>query len=84
MVSFSALTLCVASQRVIIVVISLPTQSGNFWIYPRMQRGVGLRIRHDDCACTKGIRKFGLETLVHLEGCGFCLHRDHVHRLYSA
>jgi hypothetical protein len=34
-VSFAAITLCVASQRVFIVVISLSTQSGNFWIYPR-------------------------------------------------
>jgi len=47
-VSFSAITLCVASQRVfivvvvvvvvivVIVVISLSTQSGNFWIHPRI------------------------------------------------
>jgi hypothetical protein len=35
-VSFAAIILCVASQRVfIVVVISLSTQSGNFWIYPR-------------------------------------------------
>jgi hypothetical protein len=31
--SFAAITLCVASQRVYIV-ISLSTQSGNFWIHP--------------------------------------------------
>jgi hypothetical protein len=36
LVSFAAIKLCVASQRVFIVVISLSTQSGNFWIYPRM------------------------------------------------
>jgi hypothetical protein len=41
-VSFAAITLCVASQRVFVVVvvvvvfISLSTQSGNFWIYPRI------------------------------------------------
>jgi hypothetical protein len=35
-VSFAAITLCVASQRVFIVVISLSTQAGNFWIHPRM------------------------------------------------
>jgi hypothetical protein len=37
LVSFSATTLCGASQQVfIIVVTSLSTQSGNFWIDPRM------------------------------------------------
>jgi hypothetical protein len=37
-VSVAAITLCVASQRVfIVVIISLSTESGNFWIYPRMQ-----------------------------------------------
>jgi hypothetical protein len=37
-VSFAAITLCVASQRVFIVVIVyfVMTQYGNFWIYPRM------------------------------------------------
>jgi hypothetical protein len=34
-VSFAAITLCVASQRVFILVISLSTQSGIFWLYPR-------------------------------------------------
>jgi hypothetical protein len=29
-----AITLCVASQRVFVVVVSLSTQSGNFWIRP--------------------------------------------------
>jgi hypothetical protein len=33
-VSFAAITLCVASR--VFVVISLSTQSGNFWIHPRM------------------------------------------------
>jgi hypothetical protein len=33
-VNFAAITLCVAFQRVFVVVaISLWTQSGNFWIY---------------------------------------------------
>jgi hypothetical protein len=40
-VSFDAITHCVASQRVSIVVnlllfISSSTQSGNFWIHPRL------------------------------------------------
>jgi hypothetical protein len=37
-VSFAAITLCVASRRVVIVnvVISLSTESGNVWIHPRM------------------------------------------------
>jgi hypothetical protein len=34
LVSFAAITLCVASQRAFIV-ISLSAQSGNFWIHPR-------------------------------------------------
>jgi hypothetical protein len=37
LVSFAAISLCVTSQRVFIVVniyISLSTQSGNFWIHP--------------------------------------------------
>jgi hypothetical protein len=34
-VSFAAITVCVASQRLLIIVISLSTQSGNFWIYPQ-------------------------------------------------
>jgi hypothetical protein len=33
-VSFAVVNLCVASQRVFII-ISLSTQSGNFWIHPR-------------------------------------------------
>jgi hypothetical protein len=38
-VSFVTIALCVASQRMfIIVVISLSTQSGNFWIRPRIAR----------------------------------------------
>jgi hypothetical protein len=36
-VSFAAITLCVASQRVFIVVVYfVMTQSGNFWIHPRI------------------------------------------------
>jgi hypothetical protein len=38
-VSFAAITLCVASQRVfIIVVYFVMTQSGKFWINPRTVR----------------------------------------------
>jgi hypothetical protein len=37
LVSFVAITLCVASQRVFIVVVYFfMTQSGNFWIYPHI------------------------------------------------
>jgi hypothetical protein len=32
-VSFAAITLCVASQRVFVVVYFVMTQSGNFWIH---------------------------------------------------
>jgi hypothetical protein len=37
-VSFAAITLCVASQQVFIVVslCFITTQSGNFWIHPRI------------------------------------------------
>jgi hypothetical protein len=37
-VSFAAVNLCVASQLVFLLLlfISLSTQSGNFWIHPRM------------------------------------------------
>jgi hypothetical protein len=37
-VSFTAITLCVASQRVFIVAVYfvIVTQSGNFWIHPRI------------------------------------------------
>jgi hypothetical protein len=42
-VSFAAITLRVASQRVFIIVISLLNQSGNFWIYPRKLEGM---LRH--------------------------------------
>jgi len=37
-VSFAAITVCVASQRVFIVVISLWTQSGNFWIHRHVHK----------------------------------------------
>jgi len=40
-VSFVAITLCVASERVfvfvVVVVDFVTTQSGNFWIYPRKE-----------------------------------------------
>jgi hypothetical protein len=34
-VSFAAIALCVASQRVFVVVYFVMTQSGNFWIHLR-------------------------------------------------
>jgi hypothetical protein len=35
-VSFAAITLCVASQPCLLFfIVSLSTQSGNFWIHPR-------------------------------------------------
>jgi hypothetical protein len=36
--NFAAITLCVASQRVFVVV-SLSTQFGNFWIHPPIYYG---------------------------------------------
>jgi hypothetical protein len=36
-VSFAAITLCVASQRVFIVVYFVMAKFGNFWIDPRAQ-----------------------------------------------
>jgi hypothetical protein len=33
--SFSAIPLCVDSQRVFVVAVYFMTQSGNFWIHPR-------------------------------------------------
>jgi hypothetical protein len=39
LVSFFSITLCAASQRVFIIIISLLTQSGKFWIYPRILHG---------------------------------------------
>jgi hypothetical protein len=36
LVSFAAITLCVDSQRVFIVVCFVMTRSGNFWIHPCM------------------------------------------------
>jgi hypothetical protein len=41
LVSFAAITICVASQRVFIVVYFVMTQSGNFWIHPRTYRWQG-------------------------------------------
>jgi hypothetical protein len=35
-VSFAAITLCVVSQRVFVVVYFFMTQSGHFWIHPRI------------------------------------------------
>jgi hypothetical protein len=36
LLSFDTITLCVASERVFIVVYFVMTQSGNFWIHPRI------------------------------------------------
>jgi hypothetical protein len=43
LVSFAPVTLCVASQRVFIVVIVyfVMTQSGNVWIHPRRYHPIG-------------------------------------------
>jgi hypothetical protein len=35
-VSSAVITLCVASERMFVLVISLSTQSGNFWIHSRV------------------------------------------------
>jgi hypothetical protein len=40
-VSFAAITPCVASQCLFLLLfVSLSTQSGNFWIYPRISEGI--------------------------------------------
>jgi hypothetical protein len=39
LVSFAAINLCIAAQRVFFVVVYfVMTQSGDFWIYPRLRR----------------------------------------------
>jgi hypothetical protein len=53
-VSFAAITLCVASQRVFIVVVYfVMTQSGYFWIHPRTIMSIfedfNARVEHDAC-----------------------------------
>jgi hypothetical protein len=50
-VSFTAITLCVASQRVIpnVSAYLLSTQSGKFWIYPRTCRTVLHRVKSISC-----------------------------------
>jgi hypothetical protein len=50
-VSFVAITLCVASQRVFIVIVVyfVMTQSGNFWIRPRIQHRMSRQ--HDHVYC---------------------------------
>jgi hypothetical protein len=35
-VCFAVITLCVVSQRVFVIVYFVMTQSGNFWLYPRI------------------------------------------------
>jgi hypothetical protein len=51
-VSFAAITLCVASQRMFIVVsvYFVMTQSGNFWVHPR-------RLPTDQIVCIRQILK---------------------------
>jgi hypothetical protein len=50
LVSFAAITLCVASQRVLLLLlfISLSTQSGNFWIHTRITM-MNLLVMISDC-----------------------------------
>jgi hypothetical protein len=47
-VSFATTTFCVDSQRMLIVIISLSTQSGNFWIHPRILLQVRIKCRETD------------------------------------
>jgi hypothetical protein len=57
-VSFAAITLCVVSQRVFVVVVLLSTQSGNVWIHPHIIRhrfkfrGMGINTELE-CAVTE-------------------------------
>jgi hypothetical protein len=55
-VSFAAITLCVASQRVFIVVsvYFVTNQSGNFWIHPVTHtHEIGLARDHKDAECSE-------------------------------
>jgi glucose uptake protein GlcU len=55
--SFAAITLCVASQRVFVVVsvYLIMIQSGNFWIHPRMQlKTLNLRLTSHSIATSAG------------------------------
>jgi hypothetical protein len=54
LVSFAAITLCVASQRVFIVVYFVMTQSGFFWIHPRsyQMNSEGCCINLLRCTCS--------------------------------
>jgi hypothetical protein len=48
--SFAAITLCVASQRVFIVVgYFVMTQSENFWIHPCISKKVTLSMKQNPC-----------------------------------
>jgi hypothetical protein len=55
LVSFAAITLCVTSQRVFLLLlllfISLSTQSGNFWIHPRIFAFVHFHSQPEDAPC---------------------------------
>jgi hypothetical protein len=57
-VSFSAVTLCVASQRVFIVVYFVMTQSGYFWIHSRITK-----MKLAQVPFVKGIRSPALGTV---------------------
>jgi len=61
-VSFDAITLSVASQRVFIVVVVyfFMTQSGNFWIHPRIRMENGGILSTETIFTPRNIPKFGL------------------------
>jgi hypothetical protein len=49
-VSFAAITLCVASQRVFVVAVYfVMTQSGNVWIHPRPENKIQSTPNHTGC-----------------------------------
>jgi hypothetical protein len=50
-VSFAAITLCVASQRMFVVVYFVTTQSGKFWIHPRTRQAVDTSRSVDPITC---------------------------------
>jgi hypothetical protein len=59
--SFAAITHCVASQRVFVVV-SLLTQSGNFWIHPRMRVRFSFRVTPPLTLCELGLSHHRMNT----------------------
>jgi hypothetical protein len=61
-VSFAAITLYVASQRVFVVVVSLSTQSRNFWIHLHICL-YSVRFVLNDCITNQGKYDFSYQVV---------------------